>query len=137
MSPHLFNVYIDGLSTRLNKIPVGCSIGGQNTNHLLYADDLCLISPSIPGIPGKFADNHFIIFNATKTKAMYFNPLRICKLGDLYLSVHRCHGQISTGTFACVVAGFDGRPDAYFGADSRGYDGDGRRIYGCAHVAAV
>ena len=42
--PQLFNIYIDGLSDNLNKSSIGGSIGGKQINHMLYADDLCIVS---------------------------------------------------------------------------------------------
>ena len=44
MSPMLFNNYIDGLSDILNNSIIGGSIGGIRVNHMLYADDQCIIS---------------------------------------------------------------------------------------------
>ena len=46
LSPFLFNVYIDDLSTILNECNVGCVINGHNINHLIYADDTVIIAPS-------------------------------------------------------------------------------------------
>ena len=50
LSPKLFNFYIDDLSVRLSEINVGDSIGGKVINHLLYADDVCLLSLSSEGM---------------------------------------------------------------------------------------
>ena len=50
LSPLLFNVYIDGLSDTLNKSTIGGSLGGTRINHLLYADDLCIVSLSATGL---------------------------------------------------------------------------------------
>ena len=36
LSPHLFVVYIDGLSDILNKSTVGGSLGGKRINHLVH-----------------------------------------------------------------------------------------------------
>ena len=47
LSPLLFNVYMDGLSSSLSNTPTGCSIGGVMVNHIMYADDLVIISPSV------------------------------------------------------------------------------------------
>ena len=52
ISPILFNVYMDDLSKAINSSGMG---GGGVLrsiffNHLCYADDLCLISPSSIGI---------------------------------------------------------------------------------------
>ena len=46
----LFNVYIDGLSDILNKSTIGGSLGGKRINHLLYADDLCIVNLSSAGL---------------------------------------------------------------------------------------
>ena len=43
-SPPLVNVYMDDLSKQLSSINTGSSIGGHFTNHLGYADDLCLMT---------------------------------------------------------------------------------------------
>ena len=50
LSPMLFNIYIDGLSDILNKSTIGGSIGGKRINHMLYADDLCIVSLSSAGL---------------------------------------------------------------------------------------
>ena len=50
LSPYLFNVYMDDLSLQLNTQHVGCAIGDMIINHLMYADDLVLISPSPGGL---------------------------------------------------------------------------------------
>ena len=44
LSPLLFNVYINDLSIRLSETGIGGSIGGNFVNHMIYADDLCVIS---------------------------------------------------------------------------------------------
>ena len=50
LSPYLFNVYMDELSSNLNKLNIGCSIGSSKINHVMYADDIALISPSVKGL---------------------------------------------------------------------------------------
>ena len=50
MSPLPFNVYVDDLSSSLSNTPTGCSIGGVMVNHIMYADDLVIISPSAKGL---------------------------------------------------------------------------------------
>ena len=50
LSPQLFNIYIDGLRDILNKSSIGGSIGGKRINHMLYADDLCIVSLSPAGL---------------------------------------------------------------------------------------
>ena len=50
LSPKLFNVYIDGLSNILNNCTTGGFLGGKRINHMLYADDLCIVSLSSAGL---------------------------------------------------------------------------------------
>ena len=50
LSPLLFNVYVDELSDCLNKSGIGGSMNGTIINHMLYADDICIISLSSAGL---------------------------------------------------------------------------------------
>ena len=43
LSPLLFNVDVDELSDCLNKSGIGGSMNGTIINHMLYADDICII----------------------------------------------------------------------------------------------
>ena len=78
LSSYFFNVYMDDLSERLNELKIGCMVGALIINHLLYADDLVLISPSsrglhtLIGVCEKYGINNDIIFNATKSAVMCF-----------------------------------------------------------------
>ena len=78
LSPHFFNVYDVDLSTKLNKLKVGCVMGEFIINHLLYADDIVLVSPSSAGLKKllavceKFGDDNDILFNANKSAIMSF-----------------------------------------------------------------
>ena len=49
LSPVFFNIYMDDLSAQLKRCNTGCMIGGTVVNHLMYADDLAIISPSSAG----------------------------------------------------------------------------------------
>ena len=42
LSPYLFAVYLDDLSTELNNLKAGCYIGVVLLNHLMFADDICV-----------------------------------------------------------------------------------------------
>ena len=46
LSPRFFNVYIDDLSIALLNSKYGCTFGGCSVNHLSYADDMVILSPS-------------------------------------------------------------------------------------------
>ena len=50
LSPHLFNVYMDDLSVNLNKLQIGCLYVATIMNHVMYADDLYICSPSVSGL---------------------------------------------------------------------------------------
>ena len=49
LSPHLFNVYVDGLNHSLNGSRIGCHIANEAMNNFSYADDLVLLAPSTSG----------------------------------------------------------------------------------------
>lgn len=76
LSPVLFNVYMDELSSKLNHCKTGCVIGTNVVNHLMYADDLVLISPYSAGmqqllkICSEFGKEQDIMYNPTKSKLM-------------------------------------------------------------------
>ena len=71
---------MDELSCNLNQTYIGCSMNGTIINHLMYADDTCIIAPSpsalqeLLDICADFAVSNFIVFNEKKTKCMCFKP---------------------------------------------------------------
>ena len=79
LSPQLFNIYFDGLSDILNKSFVGGSIGGKRINHMLYADDLCIVSLSSAGLQqllticDQYCAMHSITFNVKKFVCMFLD----------------------------------------------------------------
>ena len=74
----LFNVYIDGLSNILNNSLICGSLGGKRINHMLYADDLCIVSLSSAGLQkllsicDEYCASHSITFNVKKSVCMFF-----------------------------------------------------------------
>ena len=80
LSPRLFNVYMDELSTELNKLNIGCAIGEILINHLMFADDIVLISPSTYGLKvllevcQKYGIKCNILFNPNKSAVMFLKP---------------------------------------------------------------
>ncbi len=50
LSPLLFNLYMDHLSGELKGCRTGCLVGDSLINHMLYADDLVVLSPSSAGL---------------------------------------------------------------------------------------
>ena len=84
LSPYLFNIYIyiyiymDDLTIALNKCNTGCVIGTTTINHLMYADDLVILSPSVSGLSelmqvcGHYGLNHDIKYNSKKSAVPSF-----------------------------------------------------------------
>ena len=91
LSPWLFNIYIDDLSQMKANISSGCKVAGVCMNHLSYADDMCLLSPSASGVQNilrlcdEYALNHDIIYNANKY--VWFSKRRsiLSKLHRLFI----------------------------------------------------
>ena len=79
LSPFLFNMYIDSLSPALDSTGVGCRYLGS-MNHIAYADDVILLSPSPYGLQillntcEHFAAEHDIVYNTKKTVCMFVRP---------------------------------------------------------------
>ena len=74
----LIYIYMDDLSVNLKKCPTGCIAGGTVVNHLMYADDIVLLSPSATGLSlllhvcGKYGLDHDIRFNYKKSVVITF-----------------------------------------------------------------
>ena len=70
---------MDDLSQSLNCCKTGCLSGEIMINHLMYADDLMLLSPSATGLREllrtceKYSKEHAIIYNSKKSSVL------ICK----------------------------------------------------------
>ena len=83
LSPYLFNVYVDELSEELNKCNVGCNLNGLLINHIMYADDLVLISPSSAGLSQllreceKFGTRYDVKYNAKKSAVMIYRSMTL------------------------------------------------------------
>ena len=83
LSPYLFNVYVDDLSEELNKCNVGCNLNGHLFNHIIYAEDLVLISPSSAGLSQllheceKFGTRHDLKYNAKKNAVMIYRSMTL------------------------------------------------------------
>ena len=59
---------MDDLSVNLNKLQIACLYAGTLINHLVYADDFCIFSPSVAGL-GKLTDccaKYGELFNITQ-----------------------------------------------------------------------
>ena len=82
ISPHLFNLYMDDLSSELNQCKVGCVVNNRIVNHLLYADDIVVFSPSVTGLQdlvkkcSNYISSKYLTLNNDKTKCMLFTNNR-------------------------------------------------------------
>ena len=94
LSPSLFAVYVDDLSKQLIAARSGCFIGHQCINHVMYADNICLIVPSALGLQKLldvcyyFIQCNDIVFKSLKSVYIVFRPKRyklFCPTVSLYL----------------------------------------------------
>ena len=96
LSPLLFNV--NELSELLDKSGVGGNMGGTIINHMLYADDICIVSLSPLGlqqllnIRNDYSELHDLTFNAKPSLSMYFgiDINKHCGLPVIYLDNYVC-----------------------------------------------
>lgn len=94
ISPVFFNLYMDNLSDCLTNSNIGCNVNGMFINHLLYADDSCIMAPSPAGLQKlldiccDYAKDNTIIYNELKTKCVCFKPksLRRLYVPNIYLN---------------------------------------------------
>ena len=89
LSPCLFNIYMNDLSDQLRNCKTGCMVGSVLFNHLMYADDLVIVSPSSAGfqellnICSNYGVNFDVNYNAKKSSVM------ICRVkGDTCYASH-------------------------------------------------
>ena len=80
LSPKLFNVFIEELSSRLRDAKVGCHMNGISMNHLNYADDAVMLAPSVSALQtlinicDNFANEYDMIYNVKKSLCTAFIP---------------------------------------------------------------
>ena len=80
LSPYLFSLYIDDMTSNLNTIKSGCYVGNYCLNHIMFADNICLFSPSLVDLQDllnacyNYAQSHKMLFNCNKSFGMLFAP---------------------------------------------------------------
>ena len=80
LSPKLFAMCIDDLSQDLATCKSGCYINEQCMNHVMYADDICLLAPSAIGLQRlldvcfDFSIRNDIMFNPINLYVLFLNP---------------------------------------------------------------
>ena len=78
LSPYIFWIYVDELCKMLNNVHVGCFVGTMLVNHLMYADDLVLLSPSAAGLSillsiySTYVIEYNVMYNSTKSNVLVF-----------------------------------------------------------------
>ena len=84
LSPLFFNLYMDRLSVTLSNTKVGCALFKIMVNHLAYADDLVILSPSAKGLQkllnicSEYGEEDDIMFNHKKSGMYVFSSQRSC-----------------------------------------------------------
>ena len=92
LSPKIFTLYMDDLIIRLRRRGIGCYILHVFLACLLYADDLCLITPSRGSmqelllICEDFCAEFCLSFNAKKSKTLLFGNFKDISVAPLTLS---------------------------------------------------
>ena len=94
LSPLVFNFYMNDLSVLLSKIAAGCYAGNTVINHLMFADNLVVFSPSAKGLPrllnicDVFGKNNDIIYNCNKSKLMIFDTNKYGNCVNIYIGLN-------------------------------------------------
>ena len=85
LSPQLFAIYMNDLSVCLTQCKAGCHLSKTVTNHVMFADDICLMAPNgasaialqkMRNLCYEFSLSNDIIFNPIKSQCMVFKPNR-------------------------------------------------------------
>ena len=89
----ILNIYSNDLIVELNRASCGCLLGDRLVNNLNYADDMCVLAPSIKALRELlhkcevYSSEHDILYNAKKTKCMHFaSRLKLGKKPPIFLS---------------------------------------------------
>ena len=62
----------------LNNVHIGCFVGTMLVNHIMYADDLVLLSPSaaglsmLPSICSTYGIEYDVMYNSSKSNVLVF-----------------------------------------------------------------
>ena len=78
-SPDFFSCYIDGLIQMVRGLCIGCHIAKLCVSVLLFADDICLISPTRSALQkmidacSSYCSEYGLTFNCKKSKILVFN----------------------------------------------------------------
>lgn len=82
LSPLLFNIFINDLSTELSRLEKGVRFGGERLSVVFYADDLVILAENEENLQlmldalHEWCDRWCMRVNAQKTKVVHFVPHR-------------------------------------------------------------
>ena len=80
LSLRLFALYVNQLTNRLIACKAGCYFIDMYINHVLYADDICLLAPSASAMQSlldvsyEYGTDNDILFNLIKSVFTVLNP---------------------------------------------------------------
>ena len=91
ISPLLFSCYIDKLLSLLQNSGLGCHVGSSYAGSFGYADDIALLTPSMPLkkmilICESYAKSHIITFGPNKSKLLCYTVDETDVLPPIYLN---------------------------------------------------
>ena len=131
LSPSLFNVYLNELLCELHKSGDGARVEGVYVGCLAYADDICLLSPTVLGMQKMlntcdvYGKSHNLVFNYKKSAAITFVKNRFTKffdpeftLGGNILSCHKTVTHLGVVSDRCCrdASDIESRTRKFFGA---------------------
>ena len=72
LSPKITALYMNGLTDQVSNSYAGCYINDKCSNHIMYADDICLMAPTGTAMQNLL----YICHNYGTTNNILFNPLK-------------------------------------------------------------
>ena len=80
LSPKIFALYMNGLTDELSNSYAGCYINDKCINHIMYADDICLMAPTATAMQNlldvchNYGAANDILFNPLKSVCIVYKP---------------------------------------------------------------
>ena len=80
LSPKIFALYMNGLTDELSNGYAGCYINDKCTNHIMYADDICLMASNGTAVQNlidvchNYGAANDILFNPLKSVCIVYKP---------------------------------------------------------------
>ena len=77
LSPKIIALYMNGLTDELSNSYAGCYIQDKCINHIMYADDICLMAPTDKNLLDAchtYGAANYILFNPLKSVCIVYRP---------------------------------------------------------------